>query len=82
MIELRYFAWVRERIGKASETYEGGAATVEELLNELAARGEGYAAALEDRDLIRIAIDQEINIENAPLANVKELAIFPPMTGG
>ncbi len=82
MIELRYFAWVRERIGVAGETYDGSAATVSALLDELAARGEGYAAALDDRDLIRIALDQEITLEDAPLAGVKELAIFPPMTGG
>ncbi len=82
MIELRYFAWVRERIGKASEPYQGEADTLFALLDELEARGEGYAAALENRDLIRAALDQEIATDNASLAGIQEVAIFPPMTGG
>ncbi len=82
MIELRYFAWVRERIGMASESYEGKAESVSELLDELEARGEGYEAALADRDIIRVAIDQEIVHGNEPLGKAREVAIFPPMTGG
>ncbi len=82
MIELRYFAWVRERIGVASETYEGDAATIDELLDDLEARGEGYAAALSDRALIRVAVDEEIASENAAIVGAQEVAIFPPMTGG
>ncbi len=82
-MQLRYFAWVRERIGKASEDYEGDAKSVSALLDELQARGEGYEAALHDREIIRVAIDQEILTgEDAQLIGVKEVAIFPPMTGG
>lgn len=82
MIDLRYFAWVRERIGRPSEVYEGDAPTVFALLDELQARGEGYEAALADRDIIRVAVDQEIIYDDAPLDGVREVAIFPPMTGG
>lgn len=81
-MELRYFAWVRERIGKSSEVYDGEARSISALLDELEARDEGYAAALSDRSLLRIALDQELMHEDAPLENVREVAIFPPMTGG
>lgn len=81
-MELRYFAWVRERIGLQGETYKGSATTVSELLDELDARGDGYASALADRTILRVALDQEIAAGDMPIAGVKELAIFPPMTGG
>ena len=81
-MELRYFAWVRERIGKQGETYLGKASTINELLDELEARGDGYASALSDRSILRFALDQEIADGDLSLAGIREVAIFPPMTGG
>ncbi|GHC56136.1 molybdopterin converting factor subunit 1 [Neogemmobacter tilapiae] len=82
MIELRYFAWVRERIGLSSEHLETHAATVAELVAELVSREERYAAAFADLKSLRVALDQELSDFDAPLAGVREVAFFPPMTGG
>lgn len=81
-MELRYFAWVRERIGKQGETYNGEAKTINELLDELEMRGDGYEAALNNRDILRIALDQNIAEGDQELSDIREVAIFPPMTGG
>ncbi len=81
-MELRYFAWVRERIGKQSETYQGSALTIKELLDELETRGDGYQAALADRGILRVALDQNIAGGNQSIKGIREIAIFPPMTGG
>lgn len=82
MIEVLYFAWVRERIGKARESVETGAATVAELVTELRAREPRYEAAFADTSALRVALDQELSEFDAPLAGVREVAFFPPMTGG
>lgn len=82
MIEVLYFAWVRERIGLPRETVETSAATVAGLVAELAAREERYALAFADLAALRVAADQELSSFDAPLAGVRELAFFPPMTGG
>ncbi|WP_050525937.1 molybdopterin converting factor subunit 1 [Pseudorhodobacter aquimaris] len=82
MIELLYFAWVRERIGLPREKLETNAATVAELVAELCAREERYAAAFADLTSLRVALDQELADFDAPLAGVREVAFFPPMTGG
>jgi molybdopterin synthase sulfur carrier subunit len=82
MIELVYFAWVRERIGAASEPYDGSAATVRDLVNELRAREPRYDLVFSDLTSLRVAIDQELVDFDAPLTNAKEVAFFPPMTGG
>lgn len=82
MIEVRYFAWLRERIGLPRETVETGAETVADLVAELAARGEGHALAFADLKSLRVALDQEMAGFDAPLAGVREVAFFPPMTGG
>lgn len=82
MIELLYFAWVRERIGLPREKLETNAATVTELVAELCAREERYAAAFADLTSLRVALDQELADFDAPLAGVREVAFFPPMTGG
>ncbi len=82
MITLLYFAWVRERIGLPRETVETSAATVAGLVAELAAREERYALAFADLAALRVAADQELSSFDAPLAGVRELAFFPPMTGG
>jgi len=82
MIEVLYFAWVRERIGLPRERVETRAATVAELVEELKAREERYAAAFADVRALRVALDQELSDFAAPLAGVREVAFFPPMTGG
>ncbi|MBN8186859.1 molybdopterin converting factor subunit 1 [Salipiger thiooxidans] len=82
MIDVLYFAWVRERIGLPKERVESQAATVRELVEELRAREERYEAAFADLSALRVAVDQELADFDAPLAGVRELAFFPPMTGG
>lgn len=82
MIEVLYFAWVRERIGLPREKVETVAATVGDLVNELRAREPRYAAAFADVSALRVALDQELSSFDAPLAGVREVAFFPPMTGG
>lgn len=82
MIELRYFAWLRERVGTSRESVETDAATVADLIEELRARDEGYAFAFADVAAIRAAVDQELVEFSAPIAGAREVAFFPPMTGG
>jgi molybdopterin synthase sulfur carrier subunit len=83
-VDLVYFAWVRERIGKPSETLDlpAGIATVGDLLNHLKGLGEEYELALEHDRVIRVAIDQEHAEHDEPIAGAREIGIFPPMTGG
>ncbi len=81
-LDIRYFAWLRERVGTASETVETTASTVGELVDELRARDEGYAFAFSDMASIRAAVDQELAGLEAPIAGAREVAFFPPMTGG
>jgi molybdopterin synthase sulfur carrier subunit len=82
MIELRYFAWLRERIGTGSERMATEAATVRALVEELRAISPGHAAAFADLRAVRVACDQDLADLDAPLAGVSEVAFFPPMTGG
>jgi len=77
-----YFAWVRERIGLPQEDVQTQAATVKDLVAELIAREERYAVAFADLGTLRVAVDQELTDFDASLAGVKEVAFFPPMTGG
>jgi molybdopterin synthase sulfur carrier subunit len=77
-----YFAWVRERIGLPQEMVETDAATVNDLIAELRLREERYAAAFEDISALRVALDQELSDFDASLSGVREVAFFPPMTGG
>ena len=83
-MRLSYFAWVRERIGKGEETIEPppGVKTVEDLIAWLAARGETYAHAFETPRVIRAAIDHAHVKQDAAIAGAREIAFFPPMTGG
>lgn len=81
-MDVLYFAWVRERIGLPKERVETEAATVAELVEELRGREERYALAFEDLSALRVAVDQELSDFAAPLAGVREVAFFPPMTGG
>lgn len=82
MIDVVYFAWVRERIGLPRERIETEAATVADLVAELRGREERYAAAFADTSALRVALDQELSEFDADLAGVREVAFFPPMTGG
>ncbi len=82
MIDVLYFAWVRERIGLPRERVDTSAATVAELVEELKAREERYAVAFADTSSLRVALDQELAEFDAPLQGVREVAFFPPMTGG
>ena len=82
MIDVLYFAWVRERIGVPRERVETPAATVAELVAELVLRDDRYALAFSDLASLRVALDQELSSFDASLAGVREVAFFPPMTGG
>lgn len=83
MIDVLYFAWVRERIGLPKERIETRAATVAELVEELRAKEDRYAAAFADLSALRVAVDQDLCDDfDAPLDGAREVAFFPPMTGG
>ncbi len=84
MIELLYFAWVRERIGVDGEhvALPAGVTTVGTLLDWLASRAGGYGAALADRGVLRVAVDQEFATDTTAVRDGAEVAIFPPVTGG
>ena len=82
MVNILYFAWVRERIGIPKESVETNATTVGELVLELRQREERYDIAFSDLDSLRVALDQDLVDFDAPLAGAKEVAFFPPMTGG
>lgn len=83
-MKVIYFSWVREQIGIAEETADlpGGVDTVARLMDWLAARGEGYALAFQNREVIRAAVDQELAFPDTSIASAGEVAFFPPMTGG
>ena len=81
-MDVLYFAWVRERIGVPKEKVETGAATVAALVDELRAREARYEAAFADLSALRVAVDQELSDFDAPPEGVREVAFFPPMTGG
>jgi molybdopterin synthase sulfur carrier subunit len=83
-MKVKYFAWVRERIGKAEETIDPppGVRTVDDLIGWLTARGETYAYAFEKPKVIRAAIDHAHVKPDAVIAGASEIAFFPPMTGG
>ena len=84
MVKVLYFAWVRERIGKAEETLEPPASTrtVADMIAWLSSRGEEYAYAFDRPTVIRTAIDKVHVKADAAIAGAKEIAFFPPMTGG
>ena len=83
-MKIRYFAWVRERIGTAEEEVDVPAeiGNVGDLIAWLAARDEGYAAAFAEPEIIRAAIDRDHVDHDTALAGAREVAFFPPMTGG
>lgn len=83
-VQLRYFAWVREKIGLAEEqrTVPDSVVTVEDLINWLKAQGAEYEAAFANPSIIRTAIDQKHVANDVALGDGKEVAFFPPVTGG
>jgi len=83
-MKILYFAWLREHIGKdrESETPPADIATVGGLLDWLAELSPGHAKALENREVVRVAVNQEFAELDDPLAAGDEVALFPPMTGG
>ena len=83
-LKLCYFAWVRERIGKAEEEIAppGTVTTVGELIGWLASRGDEYAYAFENPKVIRAAIDRSHVKPDTSIKGAREIAFFPPMTGG
>jgi molybdopterin synthase sulfur carrier subunit len=83
-LEMLYFAWVRESVGVSSEPVDPPAevADVAGLLDWLEGRSEGHAAAFADRERLRAAVDQVFVPLGAPIAGAREVAIFPPVTGG
>ena len=83
-MKVKYFAWVRERIGKAEETIEppSNVRTIDDLIAWLTNQGEGYAYAFEKPKVIRAAIDHAHVKPDAMIVGAREIAFFPPMTGG
>lgn len=83
-MKILYFAWIRERVGKAEEEIELPASvrTVGELVEWLKSRGEEYAYAFENHKVVRAALDRVHVRTEAQLAGAREIALFPPMTGG
>ena len=83
-MKLRYFAWVRERVGRDEEEIElpDTVTDVAGLMAWLADRDEGYAAAFAEPDVVRAAPDQTHVEHQTKLAGAREIAFFPPMTGG
>jgi sulfur-carrier protein len=83
-MKIVYFAWVRERIGLAEEevSLPPTVRTVSDLVAWLVTRGEGYAYAFDNPGVVRAAIDKVHAKPQAALAGAREVAFFPPMTGG
>lgn len=81
-VQIKYFASIREALGTGSEVVETTATTVGNLRDELIARGGVYAESLARGKAVRIAINQALSAEAAPLIDGAEVAFFPPVTGG
>lgn len=83
-LDILYFAWVRERVGLAEERVEPPqeVTTLSELADWLAGRSDGHARAFADRERLRAAIDQRFAALEEPIAGAREIAFFPPVTGG
>jgi len=83
-MRLVYFAWVRERVGTGEEEVDPPAAvhSVGDLIAFLAARDEAHGAAFAEPSVIRAALDRDHVDHDAPLGPAREVAFFPPMTGG
>lgn len=83
-MDILYFAWVREAVGKGAERVDPPAevTTVSDLIAWLAMQSAGHATALEDHARLRVAIDQKFASFDASIKEAREVAFFPPVTGG
>lgn len=82
-MQIYYFSWVRERIGKSGEKIDTEANTVSDLINELVKMGDNYSSAFSDLGEIKVAVDQVFVTDfSHSLEEVEEVAFFPPVTGG
>ena len=81
-LDILYFAWLRERVGVPREQVETTAVTVSDLVAELVAKDDRHAAALSDLRAVRVAVDQQLVPLDTALTGAREVAFFPPMTGG
>jgi molybdopterin synthase sulfur carrier subunit len=83
-MKLLYFAWVREKVGRGAEEVElpAGVATVADLVGWLKTRGPEYDAAFARPELVRAAVDKVHVKGSAAVAGAREIAFFPPVTGG
>ncbi len=84
MVKLVYFAWVRERVGKSEESVDlpDGVETVADLVAWLRSRGPEYVNAFAKPEVVRAAVDQAHVKPAARIAGAREIAFFPPVTGG
>jgi molybdopterin synthase sulfur carrier subunit len=83
-MKLLYFAWIRQKIGRAEETLEPPSeiTTVAALIDWLKTRGPGYAEALKNPKLVRVAVNREYVAADHRLKPGDEIGFFPPVTGG
>lgn len=83
-LTVLYFAWVKDKVGRGEEalTVPASVTTVSGLMDWLATLGPGHAAAFSDRRLIKAAVDQQHVDHGATLSDAREVAFFPPVTGG
>lgn len=82
-MQILYFAWLRERVGAASEEIDPeNATTARELIRQLSARDPRYATAFADMTAVRVAVDQTMCDLDTPITGAREIAFFPPVTGG
>ena len=83
-VDLLYFAWLRERVGTDREriALPDDVRTPADLMTHLAARSEGHAHAFENPDVVRVAVDKKVADAALPFGAAREIAFFPPMTGG
>jgi molybdopterin synthase sulfur carrier subunit len=83
-LTLRYFAWVREKVGRADEIVDvpGTVSTVGELVAWLTTRGPEYANAFARAGVVRAAVDQLHVKPSHVIEGAREIAFFPPVTGG
>ncbi|MCY4446747.1 MAG: MoaD/ThiS family protein [Rhodobacteraceae bacterium] len=82
MVRVLYFSWIRERVGVNHEVIDTNAQTVRKLVEELKQRDERYSFAFSDLSSVRVAIDQNMGDFESDITQAKEIALFPPMTGG
>jgi molybdopterin synthase sulfur carrier subunit len=81
-VAVKYFASIREAVGQGAESVDTKAQTCGALRDELIARGGAYAQALARGKAVRVAVNQAMSADDAPLREGSEVAFFPPVTGG